>query len=765
LKNNLKEKLYFYANYFYNNNLILILFLVFLKLFFQVIIINSGYKWLSADDYCRTVKSFEWLQHPVINSGVWLTPHFWLNGFFMLFIKDLVKAAAFVNVFFSTICLIYFYKLSEKCFNKQIALVSSLIFIFFPFQVWLGISGLPESIFGFFITTGIYYYILFKQMNKRKYLVYAAISFMLSNLFRYEGWLFSIIFVLLPVIDILRNKKINRKLVINFLVTLISFISILWWLAQNYIDYRDIFFFAKETTKIYDQFSTAKIFQRFIQYPVFIFYIAPITTILALKSFYDIIRCKNGKLSRIFLFFVLGQLLFLMIHGLSGTGGTNMISRYIVINAVLIIPFSVYQIFKFKKIIGFGTILIIILINIIWSFFYPSPYREDTFEVGVFTKNQLKFQKFKPDEKIYFEELEGQYDIFGVQAISNNPSVFISGNFPVLKVQEDDTKKKKRKNSPTEEEINILDIKNYLEKNKVNIAIVKSDGYADKLKKINFKNEEIGDYKIFYIKDRETNLSDSTIDLFSNNISTLDDKSETFNFGRLLAIRNFKIDNTNFGLNPQTITIDWYSVSKDIFDSLDYENYDFDRFTSVVEIKNNETDSTVHIETKKIFSERSVEDLVAENSVKSIIVIRPFALLYYSVKFTTAPFESGAYELILKVRDNKYNRDLPLYKGNKLYKPDTLQMQDTSKTKRNADTLKTKTKPVQLKNKITDKDSLFYEYDMGQIIAMFPNTNYEKLLTKSGVDVYRYIVKNAIQIFFSQRYQGDHFLNWVFTNF
>ncbi len=147
-----------------------IIFLLSVKLIFQLIILNSGYRWLSADDYCRTVKSYEWFQNPVIDSGVWLTPHFWINGAVMFFVKDLFTAALIVNVIFSSATVFYLYSLILKCFDKKNAFFSTLIFCFFPFQVWLSVSGLPESIFFFFVIAGIYYFVKWKFSGKKKYL-------------------------------------------------------------------------------------------------------------------------------------------------------------------------------------------------------------------------------------------------------------------------------------------------------------------------------------------------------------------------------------------------------------------------------------------------------------------------------------------------------------------------------------------------------------------------------------------------------------------
>jgi hypothetical protein len=758
------DKYFSIAEKIYSSNFIVICLLLFIKVILQITILNSGFKWLSADDFCRTVKSFEWMKHPQVYSGVWLAGHFWLNGIVMYVIKDLYTSAVLVNVVFSTATLVYFYKIVVVCFDKKIAILSSLILCIFPFQVWLSISGLPESIFFFFIIAGIYYFIKWKiSGNNKIYLILCAVSFAFSNLFRYEGWLFSLTFVLLIVCDMLRTKKISKEYVIFFAISLISFSTVIFWLVLNYIDYKDIFYFAKETTKIYEEFSTARMLQRVVQYPTFIFYIAPITTIFSLKIIYIKLRrfkdekSEQGKMLIYFLSFNLIELLLLMLQGMMGTGGTNMISRYIVINALLFLPFAIWQVLQFRKSLSVLFLSVIIIVNIIWCFYYPHPFRDDTYETGKLINNRIERKYIKGEDKIYFEEVEGYYDVFAVQTLSNNPSKFILGEFPLVTRSDKITKKKK--SGLSDEELNILDIKSFFEKNKISLAVVKSDGYADKLRKMNLKNEDIGDYKIFYLKDFESNINDSTISILAQNVESPGKNPEMINFNKTIAVKDYSIDNSNFGFNPQTITIDWCAVNKYIIDSLDYDKYEFDRYQSVIEIATPENDSVVYSESRRIFGDRNIEELVERNEVRTIIVLKPFAMIFYSRKFNSSPFESGVYKLILKVFDSKTNKNMQLFKGDSLYTLSEFNLSDSIKTK-SVDSLKTKSRITNIK-----KDARVFSYNLGNIIAMFPNTNIDRLVKRSNSDFYRIITQNGLRIFFSQRYQGDNFLNFVFNYF
>lgn len=738
-----------------------ILILLVLKFSFQFILLSSGYRWLSADDFCRTVKSYEWLQNPVVNSGVWLTPHFWINGAVMYFVKDLFAAALIVNFLFSALTVPFFYKAIQMAFDQKTAFFSTLIFCFFPFQVWLSISGLPESVFFFFVITGIYFFMKWKFDGELTiYLFLSAFSFAFSNGFRYEGWLFSAAFVMLTMLDILRERKLTKKIVKNIFISLISFTTIAWWLMQNYVDHGNVFFFAEETTKIFKEFNTAGFFQRLVQYPTFIFFIAPVTTFFALKSCFETIKAPGITPAKIFLLFNILELSLLMIQGILGTGGTNMISRYIVINALLFVPFAIDQAFEFKKPVAISLLGIMLIVNIVWSFYYPQPFREDTFEVGRLLRDIESKAEPVDDRKIYFEEVEGYFDVFAVQALSNNPAKFVLGNFPTEKSTT--RKMGRRKNQPTEEELNILELRDYLSKNKIKLAIVKSEGYSEKLKKLSFKNEDIGDYKLFYVDPVGSTVNDSSASILEESALKPGENPDLVNFGKLLGLRNYSIDNTNFGLNPQTVVLTWGAVDPYLLDSIDFENMEFDRYLSVVSLRSVETDSTVFSTYTKIFSDRNVEELLEENSIRNIVVLKPFALLHYSKKYGGSPFEGGVYYVDVRLRDNKTKNDLFVYRGDSLMKPDTTNFftrQDNNKQAR--DTAKSVAKRVPAKA----KEFMTKSYTIGTVIAMFPDTDFNKIVGKSSDEIYRMLMRNGIQVFFSQRYQGDQFLNWVFNYF
>ena len=229
------KKTFQYIKDLFTNKITVLTSLILFKLLFQLVVVKSGLKWLTADDFSRTVISWDWLQNPRIYAGVWLSPHFWLNGLFIWIFKDLTLAPVIVSTLFSVLTLIYLYLLFEKIFTKNVAIVSCLIYAVFPFQVWLSVSAMPEPPFFFFVTACFYYFVLWyneEQMRSKRhlYLILAALSLNAANLLRYEGWFFTIAFVIMVLILSYKKHRLTKQTVVNVGLSIICDIGIVWWL-------------------------------------------------------------------------------------------------------------------------------------------------------------------------------------------------------------------------------------------------------------------------------------------------------------------------------------------------------------------------------------------------------------------------------------------------------------------------------------------------------------------------------------------------------
>jgi hypothetical protein len=153
-----------------------------------------------------------------------------------------------------------------------------------------------------------------------------------------------------------------------------------------------------------------------------------------------------------------------------------------------------------------------------------------------------------------------------------------------------------------------------------------------------------------------------------------------------------------------------------------------------VEIKSADSDSLVYMENKKIFSDRNIDDLLQYNSIRTIIVLKPFALLQYSLRNYSSPFESGSYNLSMKLRDTKTGKYLMLYSGDSLL---------TTRADGRTDSLRTKT----VRPDLAKKDTLQNSFDLGKIIAMFPDQDITKLKSKNASELYSMMLNQGVKAF------------------
>ncbi|HJY62552.1 MAG TPA: hypothetical protein VJ455_00225, partial [Ignavibacteria bacterium] len=144
--------------------------------------------------------------------------------------------------------------------------------------------------------------------------------------------------------------------------------------------------------------------------------------------------------------------------------------------------------------------------------------------------------------------------------------------------------------------------------------------------------------------------------------------------------------------------------------------------------------------------------------IKNILILKPFALLNYSVKFKSSPFESGVYDLRLSIFDALSKHELSVFRGDSLY----LHIPEYS-----AESDSTFRDTLLVRNKLKEHRERFRKnpyFILGKIIALFPNVNYGLLMKKSS-DLSRVVIRNGFMLPFLNRYQGDHMLDVMFTYF
>jgi hypothetical protein len=234
--------------------------------------------------------------------------------------------------------------------------------------------------------------------------------------------------------------------------------------------------------------------------------------------------------------------------------------------------------------------------------------------------------------------------------------------------------------------------------------------------------------------------------------------SNEISFGRKIILKEYAIDNTNFGMNPQTVTLKWEIADASIFDSLSTDEDDFGRYKAKLELSPVDADTISYDTYANVFSERNVEEFFDTEEIKNIMILKPFALLNYSVKFKSSPFESGVYNLKLSIYDVNRKNELPIYRGDSIYLHTPELSAESDSTLRDSAVVFKKLKEHR------ERFSKKPYFILGKVIAMFPNVNYSLLMRRSS-ELSRVVIRNGFMLPFLNRYQGDHMLDVVFKYF
>jgi hypothetical protein len=319
-----------------------------------------------------------------------------------------------------------------------------------------------------------------------------------------------------------------------------------------------------------------------------------------------------------------------------------------------------------------------------------------------------------------------------------------------------------KKRSEEQQKLNILELRKFLESKKIKLFIARSDLLIDKLQKLSYKSEQIGDYHIFYLSENKLKYkkSDNGNNTQVNNQHMKSIPANVISYDKKLILKDFRIDNSHFGVNPQTITLRWQIADMSILDDLATDDDEYGNYRVKLELASVLNDSNVYEENTRIFSERNVEEFFDSEEIKNIITIRPFAFLNYSKKFKLTPFESGMYEMRLYVVEENTHKELPVFNGDSvyIYVPESENEITSDSTQ-----AEFKLRQAEIKRLKEDYRKKPY-YPLGKIAAMFPNLNYGDV-AKKYKDISQVMFKNGLMLPFLQRYQGDNFLNIVFNYF
>ncbi|MFC2171016.1 hypothetical protein ACFLU6_00115 [Acidobacteriota bacterium] len=387
--------------------------LIAVQLVFQLIVYKSGFAGASGDDFFRALMAFEWSDSPYfvstefgLDSVLWFPTHFWITGSIYILLKDLILSLTLTSCVSSIIELVLLFLLARALFDHATGHVVLLLVGFLPWQIWLGLS-MTEMTLYFASALGAFLYLVkWQSGGEGSHVVTAGCFLLFATMLRPESWTFAAFFSAYLLIRFIRNPRSPGRSRAELLAMVIPCLFIIFWFGRNYHDYGHPMYFlmaSKEHIDAYLGVKNLPLWSTILQHPFLMFIISPLIFLLAWTSILlNFRRLKSTH--KIYLCFVLGQLLIIVAASSFGINTKAAPQRYVMINMLLLAPFAASFLSSlWRKRSWRAAVLAVLCIHLlvcgIKAFFYPLTFR-DSIAIGKSLKEGFESGEILDSEQI-----------------------------------------------------------------------------------------------------------------------------------------------------------------------------------------------------------------------------------------------------------------------------------------------------------------------------------------------------------------------------
>lgn len=285
------------------------LLLALVKLGTSALVLASGFRALSDDDYSRIVIAQRFAEAPTLDpSGTsWLPVPFWVYGAtFALFGSDLAVARA-VALALGVVSVLLVWAAAQLFGAARLgALIGALLAAAFPYSAWLGAATVPEA-----PTAGL---IVFATATlsraEPKVRLAGALALATACFSRYEAWPVALVFALLNTLDAWKGRE--RTL---FVASLLALGSIGLWVLHGVFVHDDAFFFVTRVTAYRAALGGEPLpwLERALSYPLALVRFEPELVVLAALALIFAKPAERARYRRAWLLF--GSLLAFTVVG------------------------------------------------------------------------------------------------------------------------------------------------------------------------------------------------------------------------------------------------------------------------------------------------------------------------------------------------------------------------------------------------------------------------------------------------------------------
>lgn len=147
----------------------------------------------------------------------------------------------FPSLIFFSINLNYYYLLINKLFHKKVAILSSILYIFLPYNLYYSHEGRMYSLFNMLVVLSFYFFVLFYEKNDSRYLKHYLVFTILMVYTHYIG--FFILFSQIIYLIYIKKFEFRINLILFYLIIPV-FIKAFYnfFKSNNHLPYHELTF-------------------------------------------------------------------------------------------------------------------------------------------------------------------------------------------------------------------------------------------------------------------------------------------------------------------------------------------------------------------------------------------------------------------------------------------------------------------------------------------------------------------------------------------
>lgn len=455
---------------------------------------------ITADDFHRTLYSWQVTQGNLVPSDLWPPFQFWVEALVLKIYPHILTVPWLVNLAASTATIICLVWLAKALDIQQIGRIFVVLLVAdLPWFVWLSVSGLAEPLFCLFVSMAYAGLVQWRKSGDDWALWVSSLGLLVAGMLRFDGWGHTVAFSIMLGVWWLR---VPRPRPLKWLAAA----SLPWtfpvaWLISQQVKHGSPFYFSNVTRNFAAKLGMKVSLSSGLLWQLKdLLTIGGISILIALLGVW-FLRRQPGFLPCAFMW--LSSLSLLVWSTINGVITMANPTRLVMIHALLLMPCAAVVILKLieknriSAIVTCLAVVAMVVARLPGLSNYPNGMPADTALVGQ-NIHQLRLEnRLRPSDRIMIEVIF--WDYIELHVLTDDPAAVLYDRRPVLLITPDGQQTVNNAGNPSLFELPLDRLQAELSRLHIRLVIAYSDLAVSKLSQIADETWSSGQFHVYLV--------------------------------------------------------------------------------------------------------------------------------------------------------------------------------------------------------------------------------------------------------------------------